>query len=148
MKHKRSSLTQIFSKLTTLYKASKTKTMKNKADQIKQQFLEDTQSRMEKIKELSEENFVLLSPIGDKCEGYYLNYVRIYDYMELFSTLKSILNVSILALEEQQDLTLHIKNKESDVKTVLEFAKNLIPFEEAIYLDKMRELMLSEKENK
>tara|TARA_R110000868_G_scaffold38010_3_gene133619 strand:+ start:1999 stop:2445 length:447 start_codon:yes stop_codon:yes gene_type:complete len=148
MKHKRSSLTQIFSKLTTLYKASKTKTMKNKADQIKQQFLEDTQSRMEKIKELSEENFVLLSPIGDKCEGYYLNYVRIYDYMELFSTLKSILNVSILALEEQQDLTLHIKNKESDVKAVLEFAKNLIPLEEAIYLDKMRELMLFDKKGK
>tara|TARA_R110002050_G_scaffold171113_2_gene303104 strand:- start:9442 stop:9813 length:372 start_codon:yes stop_codon:yes gene_type:complete len=123
--------------------------MKNEADEIKQQSLEETLSKMEKIKELSKENFVLLSPIGDKCdEGYYLNYVRIYDYMELFSTLKSILNVSILALEEQQDLTLHIKNKESDVKTVLEFAKNLIPLEEAIYLDKMRELMLSYKEDK
>ncbi len=91
---------------------------------------------------------MLLSPIGDKREGYYLNYARVYVYMELFSTLKSILNVSILALEEQQDLTLHIKNKASDVKAVLEFAKNLIPLEEAIYLDKMRALMLSEKENK
>ena len=77
-----------------------------------------------------------------------MNYIRIYDYVELFSTLKSMLNVSILALEEQQDLALHIKNKESDVKTVLEFAKNLIPFEEAIYLDKMRELMLPEKKGK
>lgn len=116
--------------------------MKNKADELKQQSLEETLSKIEKIKALSEENFVLLSPIGDKCEGYYLNYVRIYDYMELFSTLKSILNISILALEEQQDLTLHIKNKESDVKNVLEFAKNLIPLEEGHFLDEIRELML------
>lgn len=54
-----------------------------------------------------------------------------------------MLNVSILALEDQQDLTLHIKNKESDVKTVLEFAKNLIPIEEGYFLDEMWELMLS-----
>ncbi len=122
--------------------------MKNEADEIKQQSLEKTLSKMEKIKELSKENFVLLSPIGDKREGYYLNYVRVYDYLELFSTLKSILNISILALEEQQDLTLNIKNKESDVKNVLEFAKNLIPLEEGHFLDQMRELMLSEKEKK
>lgn len=101
--------------------------------------------KLKRIKELSNENFKLLTPIGGESEAYYLNYARVYDYMELFSTLKSMLNVSILALEEQQDLTLHIKNKESDVKAVLEFAKNLIPFEEAIYLDKMRELMLSDK---
>ncbi|GAA4886926.1 hypothetical protein GCM10023311_08180 [Flaviramulus aquimarinus] len=104
--------------------------------------------KLKRIKELSKENFKLLTPIGGKHNGYYLNYVRVYDYVELFSTLKSMLNVSILALEGQQDLTLHIKNIESDVKTVLEFAKKLIPFEEAIYLDKMRELMLSKKERK
>lgn len=101
--------------------------------------------KLKKIKELSKENFKLLTPIGGKSEAYYLNYVRVYDYMELFSTLKSMLNVSILALEDQQDLTLHIKNKESDVKTVLEFAKNLIPIEEGYFLDEMRELMLSDK---
>ncbi len=122
--------------------------MKNEADEIKQQSLEENLSKMEKIKELSKENFVLLSPIGDKREGYYLNYVRVYNYLELFSTLKSILNVSILALEEQQDLTLNIKNKVSDVKNVLEFAKNLIPLEEGHFLDEIRALILSEKENK
>ena len=104
--------------------------------------------KIKKIKELSKENFKLLTPIGGNNKGYYLNYIRIYDYVELFSTLKSMLNVSILALEEQQDLALHIKNKESDVKTVLEFAKNLIPFEEAIYLDKMRELILPDNKGK
>ena len=104
--------------------------------------------KLKKIKELSKENFKLLTPIGGKNNGYYLNYVRVYDYVELFSTLKSMLNVSILALEGQQDLTLHIKNKESDVKNVLEFAKNLIPIEEGYFLDEMRELMLSDKKGK
>ena len=121
--------------------------MENKTDQIKEQSFEDILLKMKKIKELSEENFVSLRPIEVAQEGYYLNYSRVYDYCELFSTLKSTLNVCILALEEQQDLTLYIKNKESDVKIVLEFAKNLIPLEEAIYLDEMRDLMLSQEED-
>ncbi|WP_166968083.1 hypothetical protein [Yeosuana marina] len=120
--------------------------MKNKADQTEEQSLEEILLKMEQIKELSAENFVLLKPIEGVQEGYYLNHCRIYDYLELFCTLKSTLNVCILALEEQQDLTLDIKNKESDVRTVLEFAKNLIPLEEAIYLDKMRKLLLSNEE--
>lgn len=86
--------------------------------------------------------------MGGKDKGCYLNYARVYDYVELFSILKSMLNVSILALEGQQDLTLHIKNKESDVKNVLEFAKNLIPLEEGIYLDEMRKLMQPDKKDK
>tara|TARA_R110002096_G_scaffold429949_1_gene643320 strand:+ start:1420 stop:2622 length:1203 start_codon:yes stop_codon:yes gene_type:complete len=102
--------------------------------------------KIKNIKELSKENFKLLTPIGGNNKGYYLNYVWVYDYVELFSKLKSMLNVSILALEDQKDLTLHIKNKESDVKTVLEFAKNLIPIEEGYFLDEMRNLMLPDKE--
>ena len=121
--------------------------MKNKADRIKEQSLEEALSKMVRIKELSAENFVLLKSIGGVQEGYYLNHCRIYDYFELFCTLKSTLNVCILALEEQQDLTLDIKNKESDVKRVLEFAKNLIPLEEAVFLDEMRKLMLSQEED-
>jgi len=116
--------------------------MKNKEELLK------ALANMEKVKQLSKENFKLLSPIGGNQEGYYLNYVRVYDYLELFSTLKSMLNVSILSLEEQQDSTLHINNKESDVRKVLEFAKNLIPLEEGIFLDEMRKIMLSDENNK
>ena len=101
---------------------------------------------MEKIKELSKQNFKTLTPIGGIQEGYYLNYARVYDYMELFCTLRSTLNVCILALSEQLDCTLDITHKETDVKNVLEFAKNLIPFEESNYLDEMRKLILSTEE--
>lgn len=121
--------------------------MKNKTFKEEKKEVKKALSKLEEIKELSKENFVLLKPIeGGIQKGSYLNYCRVYDYMELFGTLKSILNVCVLALEEQQDLTLDIKDKKSDVKSVLEFAKNLIPLEEAIYLDKMRELLLSEQE--
>lgn len=89
---------------------------------------------------------MLLKPIGGVRGGYYLDYCRVYDYSGLFGTLKSTLNVCILALEGQIDLTLDIKNKEADVISVLEFAKNLIPLEEGQFLDEMRELMLSDKE--
>ena len=89
----------------------------------------------------------MLSPIIEsKKKGYYINYTRVYDYAELFDTLKSMINVSILALDEEIDYTRDFKFPEHDVSNVLEFAKNLIPFEEAEYLDNMRELMLSKKD--
>ena len=120
----------------------KKKQTHNKEKQTKRK----TTKKMETIKKLSKENLVLLQP-NKHGTGYYLNYCRVYDYVELFSILKSTLNVCILALEDQQDLTLDIKNRESDVRTVLEFIKNLIPLEEGDYLDKMRKLMLT-KESK
>lgn len=98
-----------------------------------------------KIRELGKQNFLTMTPIKGKRRGYYLKYARIYDYLDLFCLLQSTLNVCILALEDQQDCTLDIKNKESDVKAVLNFAKNLIPLEEANFLDKMRELLTTEK---
>jgi hypothetical protein len=52
-----------------------------------------------------------------------------------------MLNVCILAMDGQMDLTLDIKDSRVDVKRVLEFAKCLVPFEEGVYLDQMRELM-------
>jgi hypothetical protein len=88
-----------------------------------------------------------MSPIHGIRGGYYLNYARVYDYLDLFALLQSTLNVCILALEEQQDCRLDIKNKEEDVKAVLGFAKNLIPLEEATFLDKMRELIQTTEKN-
>ncbi len=106
---------------------------------------EAEESFLNKIRKLGKENFMTLKPIGGIREGYYLNYARVYDYLELFALLQSTLNVCILALEEQQDFTLDIRNKEYDVKAVLGFAKNLIPLEEATFLDKVRELLNKEK---
>ncbi|ALJ04481.1 hypothetical protein APS56_04700 [Pseudalgibacter alginicilyticus] len=120
----------------------KNKKVNKKGKQTKKEAL----SKLEKIKKLSAENLVLLKKIEGVQEGYYLNYCRVYDYFELFCTIKSTLNVCILALEDQQDLTLDIKKRESDVRTVLEFMKNLIPLEEGIYLDKMRKLMFTQED--
>lgn len=102
---------------------------------------------LKKIKKLGKENFMTMRPIQGIRGGYYLNYARVYDYLDLFALLQSTLNVCILALEEQQDCRLDIKNKEEDVKAVLGFAKNLIPLEEATFLDKMRKLIQSTEKN-
>ena len=121
--------------------------MKNKKVNKKgKQTKKKTLSKLEKIKKLGDENLVLLKPIEGVQEGNYLNYCRVYDYFELFCTLKSTLNVCILALEDQQDLTLDIKDIDSDVKSVLEFSKNLIPLEEGNYIDEMRKLILTKED--
>ncbi|MDY7396333.1 HEPN domain-containing protein [Aureibaculum sp. 2210JD6-5] len=114
---------------------------------IKEETASGEQSLLQKVKELSEDGFELLKPIGGVRKGYYLKYAYVYDYFNLFRTLKSTINVCILALEGRIDMTLDIRNKESDVISVLEFAKNLIPMEEATYLDEMRKLMAEVKKN-
>ncbi|WP_437399833.1 hypothetical protein [Flagellimonas lutimaris] len=102
---------------------------------------------LDTIRKLSKENFEMMRPANRRTKkGYYLNHVYVHSHFSLFYTIKSTLNVCILALDEQCDMTLDIKNIKEDVKTVLEFAKNLIPLEEGNYLDEMRELMLSDKE--
>jgi len=104
---------------------------------------------IKKSLKLSKENFEMMRPANRRTKkGYYLNHVYVHSHFSLFYTLKSTLNVCILALDEQCDMTLDIKNIKEDVKTVLEFAKNLIPSEEGNYLDEMRELMLSDQETK
>lgn len=119
--------------------------MDYKSEQKIKQNTEETPLELEAIKKLGTENLVLLKPIGKGREGFYLNYCRVHGYLDLFCTLKSMLNVCILALEDQQDLTLRIGNKESELKRVLEFARSLIPLEEGIYLDEMQKLMLPDE---
>ncbi len=116
-------------------------------DEQKSTHWEDEASILKKIKKLGKENFMTMRPIHGIRGGYYLNYARVYDYLDLFALLQSTLNVCILALEDQQDCRLDIKNKEEDIKAVLGFAKNLIPLEEATFLDKVRELLNDKKES-
>ncbi|TXJ99053.1 hypothetical protein [Flagellimonas pelagia] len=102
---------------------------------------------LDTIRQLSKENFAMMRPANRRTKkGYYLNHVYVHSHFSLFYTLRSTLNVCILALDDQCDMTLDIKNIKEDVKTVLEFAKNLVPLEEGNFLDEMRELMLSDKE--
>ena len=115
----------------------------NKTNQNKENedFTEKEKTTLEQIEELGKDFLAKLTPSGHSDGSYLVNYFRVYDYLELFCMLRSTLNVCILALEDQQDLTLDIKNKESDVKMVLEFVKHLIPMEEANFLDDVRELI-------
>lgn len=122
MKNNRYNLTQIFLETILCVECQKLKTMKNKTDQIEEQSLDDTLLKMKKIKELSEENFCIATPHWRHTGRLLLKLLSILDYVELLSILKSTLSVCILALEEQQDLTLRMKNKESDIIAVLEFA--------------------------
>lgn len=102
---------------------------------------EREKSTLEQIEELGKAYLANLSPTRGVQKSYYLNYIRMHDYLNLFCTIRSTLNVCILALEDQQDLTLNIKNKEADVKMVLEFVKHMIPLEEANFLDDVRKLI-------
>ncbi|TGV03617.1 hypothetical protein [Flavivirga rizhaonensis] len=72
-----------------------------------------------------------------------MNDARINRYTELFGTLKSTPHVCILALDGEVESTLNIKNRELDIKMVLEFAKNLISMEEDFYLDDMQKLFFT-----
>lgn len=76
----------------------------------------------EKDKGVERGEFCIATPHWRHTGRLLLKLLSILDYVELLSILKSTLSVCILALEEQQDLTLRMKNKESDIIAVLEFA--------------------------
>ena len=74
---------------------------------------------------------------------YGISKLKVRDYRELLFTLESLLNVCILALDNQNSAN-HSRIPEPDVniRSVLELATQLIPFPEAEFLDGVKEKTL------
>lgn len=69
-----------------------------------------------------------------------LNYVvslEVTDYKDLFFTLADVLKVAIIALDTEENSSKLIIDSRSNIKTLLEIALQLIPFQEAEMLDEI-----------
>ena len=75
--------------------------------------------------------------------GYGISKLKVKDYRDLLFTLESLLNVCILALDNENSSN-HSQIPEPDVniQAVLELTAQLIPFSEAEFLDGVRQEIL------
>ncbi len=80
------------------------------------------------------------SSLTPQKSGFGVSKLHVKDYRDLLFTLESLLNVCILALDNQNSAN-HSQIPEPDVniQAVLELAAQLIPFPEAEFLDGVRE---------
>ena len=85
--------------------------------------------------------FSSLTP--QKAGGYSVPKLQVKDYRDLLFTLESLLNVCILALDNPNSGNhKDIVEPDASILTVLEMAAQLIPHEEAEFLDEVREQVL------
>ncbi|MEM9362040.1 MAG: hypothetical protein AAGA43_05365 [Bacteroidota bacterium] len=82
-----------------------------------------------------EKYFSSLTPQKD---GYGISKLHLKDYRDLLFILESLLNVCILALDNQNSANhSHIPEPDVNIQAVLELATQLIPFSEAEFLDEV-----------
>jgi len=98
------------------------------------------------VKILAEEHFRSLRPYKS---GFEVEHLYIKGYQDLLFHLESLINVCILALDNPHvGEHKQIREPQVHIQKVLELTAQLIPFEEAGFLDQMRELISTlEKED-
>ena len=80
------------------------------------------------------------SSLTPQKDGSAVSKLKVRDYRDLLFTLESLLNVCILALDNQNSANhSHIPEPDVNIQAVLELATQLIPFPEAEFLDGVRE---------
>ena len=109
--------------------------------------LETTETKTtNELKALIEEHFQLLKPHKTNMGKFSVKNLQVDGYQDLFFTLRSLINVCIMALENRSFSNRPIINEpEVHVQTVLELVVKLIPFEEGEFLDKVEKMILQNK---
>lgn len=77
-----------------------------------------------------------------------LNYIislEVSDYKDLLFTLADVIKVAIVALDSEENSSKFIIDSRSNIKSLLEIALQLIPFQEAEILD---EILLNQANKK
>ncbi len=62
-------------------------------------------------------------------------YLEFEGYLDLFTTIEALMNVSILATQGDIYCPPHIKNHGKAIRKTLELAQKLLPFDEGEFLD-------------
>lgn len=102
---------------------------------------------LKKLEALAKEHFLILRPHDTYTGRYKVDYLYVNGYQELFFTLRALMNVCVMALENEDDSTSPpMTQSRLHIQTVLELASKMMPFEEGELLDSIRELLLDEND--
>ena len=79
--------------------------------------------------------FDTLQPSDIQKDKFKAKYLQFEGYLDLFTTIEALINVSILATQGDPYSPPHIKDHGMDIRKALELAKKLLPFDEGEFLD-------------
>jgi hypothetical protein len=95
---------------------------------------------LDKISELALEHFHTLKRYPSKKELYTVNLIT-DGYLETSFMISSLLKVCITALDEESTANSVVPEPEQNIREVLGYILNMIPYEEMEFLDKIRNLL-------
>lgn len=96
------------------------------------------------LQELVASSFTTLRPNKHKKDSYKVE-LEVEGYLNLLFTVSNLLKVSIMALDAEDLFSGHMPNPQAHIRNMLEIALQLLPFEEAEFLDKLRNQFLDKK---
>ena len=102
---------------------------------------------LEELRELTGNCFKTLRPDKHK-KGSYTIELNVDGYLDLLFTIANLIKVSILALDSDETCSSEVQNPPINITNMLEIALQLLPYDEAEFLDQSRELLLKKKEKK
>ena len=91
-------------------------------------------------------SFVALRPSDCGHDGFRPSFLEFKGYTDLFFTLKSMINVCMLASQGDLSNPSFVKNPGNDVRQVLELVNQLLPIEEWDFLDECYNLLVREQQ--
>lgn len=100
--------------------------------------------KITELQELALAGFKTICPDKNR-KGMYNTQIDVEGYLDLLFTIANLIKVSIMALDVDDPFSKLIPNPPTNIKNLLEIALQLLPYEEAEFLDKSRELFLNEK---
>ena len=87
-----------------------------------------------------------LKPSDIQKDKFKATYLQFEGYLDLFTTIEALMNVSILATQGDIYCPPHIKDHGKDIRKTLELAQKLLPFDEGEFLDEVN-FMLKQLES-
>jgi hypothetical protein len=101
---------------------------------------------LKELQGMAGKGFKTLRPDMHK-KGLYNVEIDVEGYLDLLFTVANLIKVSIMALDTEEPFSAHIQNPPTNIRNMLEIALQLLPYEEAEFLDKSRELLLDRNNN-
>ncbi|MEQ8421602.1 MAG: hypothetical protein RIB64_16455 [Arenibacter algicola] len=99
---------------------------------------------LDKIRELAKEHFHTLKRYPSKMELYTVNLIT-EGYLETSFMISSLLKVCITALDAERTPNRVVPEPDQNIKEVLGYVLNMIPYEEMEFLDKIRHALPDEE---
>ena len=99
-------------------------------------------NKIKALEALAKNKLVVLHHSNARKGKFKPSFLQFEGYLDLFTTIESLINVCILASQGDSYCPPRVKDHGSDIRKTLELANQLLPFEEGEFLDEAYKLFI------